>query len=154
MSCLQHLSACAQSSQSQMTEQKEGTSSVPEPPAQRGCLMRCPSLNDGSYSAYKQGKKLVALLRADRAPHGEKGKICSLVASVGGKKETTHPSLLLAPLPTSDHCSHLFLSEYQALWPNSLLGAMPGRHPILIAGSTQDMGTQPRNPTDAQQSQG
>lgn len=115
-------------------EKKERTSRMPKTPAWRGCLTRCLSLNDSSYSAYKQGKKNVgALLQADRLLLDGKSKIYLLVTNVEGKVKKQNMTQQNKRLITIDH---LFLSEYQALWLTGLLGPVPGRHPILIAGST------------------
>lgn len=117
-------------------EKKEGASSMPKTPAWRCCLMRCLSLIDGWYSAYKQGKKCWCFVTYRQiATRWKKQNLftCSKCCGEGKEKKRKKQN---KTKETSDHHSHLFLSEYQALWPTSLLGPLPGRHPILIAGST------------------
>lgn len=70
-----------------------------------------------------------------RLPLDGKSKICSLVANTGGKNKTT--KLIQTTKETSDHHSHLLLSEYEALWPTSLSGPLPRTPPCLTAGSTE-----------------
>lgn len=113
------------SCQSQMTEKEEDSSTMPQLPAWPGCLTRCLSLNDGSYSAYKQGKNLLVLCDMQTDCHKMEK---ALVANAGGKNKTTKRIQTTKRIP--DHHSHLLLSEYQAWWPTSLSGPLPKRPPI------------------------